>query len=206
MPRPRRIHAPKTKRVPLAYQLNDELAQFAALLHGKFEVHFASLASFKIGYVLISGGALPKRGKIDGWAARFLKVPPLWKGLTGYDAIVEVREAVWKILSAHQREALLAHELSHGDSNDKGDLVVQKHDLEEFAWIARHYGAWDEGIELFGKQLSLFGTADGAAAGEKRPNGAEPPPPKKDDDNVVDLANAAARARRGTDHPVVVTP
>lgn len=194
MPRRRQ---PRPERIPLSFVLSDELAEVARVVFAKGGVHFDALRPLKIGYVMIGGGSPPKRDRIDGIWARFMKAPPIWRSISGYSALVWVREPVWRILSESQREALVAHELSHGTTNDRGELVIAHHDLEEFAWVVRHYGAWADNIELFGKQLSLFGTADGDAPGEKRPNGkSEAPPPKADDEKVVDLANAAARARR----------
>jgi hypothetical protein len=192
MPRPARIRKPKVARVPLAYQLNDELTSVATALIQKHEVHFNELRQMKIGYVMVSGGREPKRDRIDGVWARFIKSPPVWRSIAGYDAIVWVREAVWKMLSAHQREALLAHELSHGTTNDKGELTVVRHDLEDFAWVARHYGAWTENVELYGRQLSLFGKPD--------PNG-------RQDEAFADIdAGVAERKARGTVTPMRPRP
>lgn len=181
MPRTARIRKQRVARVPLAYQLNDELTSLATALIQKHEVHFNDLRQMKIGYVLVSGGKEPKRDRVDGVWARFIKSPPIWRSIAGYDAIVWVREAVWKMLSQHQREALLAHELSHATTNDKGELTVVRHDLEDFAWVARHYGAWTENVELYGRQLSLFGKPD-------------PKPEPKTDEAFADIdADVAAR-------------
>lgn len=182
MPRPARIRQAKTKRIPLAYQLNEEIASLGALVISKHHIHFGGLRNFKIGYVLVSGGRAPKQNRVDGVWARFVKVAPLWKGITGYDAIVWVRKAAWDALDAHQREALIAHDLSHGTDNDKGELTVVRHDLEDFAWVARHYGPWTENVQLYGRQLNLFGTPDGQAPGEQRPRPSNVTPlPKRGD-------------------------
>jgi hypothetical protein len=160
MARTARFRKPKVERIPLAYNLSDDLLAVAGPLIQRHEVHFSDLRQLSIGYVMVSGGREPKKDRIDGVWARFIKVPPLWKSITGYDAIVWVRQAVWNRLSPHQREALLAHQLSHGTTNDKGELVVVRHDLEDFAWVARNYGGWTDDVELYGRQLSLFGKPD----------------------------------------------
>ena len=47
-----------------------------------------------------------------------MKVPPLWHGLTGYDAIIRVEDWAWARLDASGQEALVAHELCHGSMSD----------------------------------------------------------------------------------------
>jgi hypothetical protein len=193
MPRPLRVRKPKEPKAPITYELSDEVNEVAATLFAKHETHFWSLRPFKIGYVLIFGARPPKDRKVDT-VARFVKTSGLWKSLTGYDAVVWVKSIYWNALSATQREALLAHELSHGATNDKGELIIEKHDLEEFAWVARQSGAWSEGIEVFGKQLNLFGTP------EPPTNGAAKPEPAA----VADAkAPTPIRPRRSKAPPVV---
>ena len=160
MARTRSARVPKAKPAPITYQTSDAISSVAATLFARFEVHFNDLRQFRIAYVMVQGGREPQRDRIDGVWARFVKVPPLWKDLTGYDAVVWIREAVWKHLDEKQREALVAHELSHGGMSEKGALIVQRHDLEDFAFVARHWGDWHEGVALYGKQLSLFGKPD----------------------------------------------
>jgi hypothetical protein len=159
----RRARIPRAERPkpdPLKWELSAEIASVAAALTARFEVHFSDLRQLRIGYLMIHGGKEPKRDRIDGVWARFMKVPEPYRTLTELDAIVWVRYAIWKSLDDKQRQALIAHQLTHGSTNDKGDLVVLRHDLEDFAWVARQFGAWYEGVELYGKQLSLFGQPD----------------------------------------------
>lgn len=160
MGRARIRRAAKPKPAPITYLISDEIGSVAATLYGRFDVHFRDIRQLSIAFVMISGGREPSRDRIDGVWARFMKQTDLQKSLHGYDAVVWVREAIWKILEPKQREALIAHELSHGMVNEKGVLVVQRHDLEDFAWVARNFGAWHDGVELYGKQLSLFGSPD----------------------------------------------
>jgi hypothetical protein len=174
MPRPFRVRKPKEPKVPITFELSDEAGDVASALFAKHETHFWSLRPFKIAYVMIFGARPPKDRKVDT-VARFVKTSGLWKSLTGYDAVVWVKSIYWNALNATQREALLAHELSHGATNDKGELVIEKHDLEEFAWVARQYGAWSEGIEVFGKQLNLFETSEPASNGTATPTEAPTP-------------------------------
>jgi hypothetical protein len=160
-----RISKPKPE--PIVYDFSDELTSVATALMAKHEVHFNDLRQLRIGYVMVTGGREPKRDRIDGVWARFMVLSPLYKALTGgYDAVVWVRQAIWRVLNEDQRRALIAHQLTHGSVTEKGRLIYIRHDLEDFAWVARQYGPWHEGVELFGKQLSLFGKPD-----EKPANG-----------------------------------
>ncbi|HYI66343.1 MAG TPA: putative metallopeptidase [Candidatus Limnocylindrales bacterium] len=158
---------PKQKPDPIVYDLSDELTSIATALMAKHEVHFSDLRPLRIAYVMVVGGREPKRDRIDGVWARFMVLNPLYKALTGgYDAVVWVRQAIWKVLNEDQRRALIAHQLTHGQTTEKGALIYIKHDVEDFAWVARNFGPWHENVELYGKQLSLFGKPD-----EKPANG-----------------------------------
>lgn len=152
--------AEKPKADPLKWEISDELTSIATALMARHEVHFADLRQLRVGYLMIAGGREPKRDRIDGVWARFMKVPEPYRTLTELDAVVWVRYAIWKVLDAKQREALMAHQLSHCQTNDKGEIVILRHDLEDFAWVARQFGPWHENVELYGKQLSLFGKPD----------------------------------------------
>jgi hypothetical protein len=181
-----RSRTPRPKADPITYAIDDELTAVATKIMARHEVHFADLRQLRIAFVMVTGGRQPNSTKIDGVWARFMKAPPIWHALTNYDAIVWVRAAVWRHLSAEQREALVAHQLSHGVVTEKGALTVARHDLEDFAWVARNYGAWNEGVELFGKQLSLFGTKDAAPSSKK---------PASDDAAFADLDERQAQRK-----------
>lgn len=154
MARPRFKRA-KEPAQPVVYAISSEIGEVAARLVRLFPVQFGWTANFKIGYVLVSGSQPKEQGGCVV-LARFGKTPPLWHGLTGYDAIVRVEEWAWGRLDASGQEALVAHELSHGMMSERGAIKVLKHDLEEFGFVVRHYGAWKENIAVFDKQLSLF--------------------------------------------------
>lgn len=161
----RRRRTPKAQPAPITYLVeSEEITPIVAALFTRFEVHFNDVRQLSIAYVMVAGGREPKRDRIDGVWAGFKKCAPLEKALHGYDAILWVRDAIWKVIDPKQREALLAHQLSHGLVTEKGALAIQKHDVEDFAFVARHWGPWYENVELYGKQLSLFGTpeTDGA--------------------------------------------
>jgi hypothetical protein len=157
MPRRRRESKPK---VELVYSESDTVRTVAERLIRLYPAKFGWSTNFKLGYLLISGSK-PKEGGRDV-AARFRKVPPLYHGLTGFDAVVEVHTWAWETLDAGEQEALVAHELCHGSMSEKGALRVEKHDLEEFHFVVGQYGAWTSDIERFQSQLSLFERQGGA--------------------------------------------
>lgn len=74
--------------------------------------------------------------------------------LSGIDLQVVINRRVWELSSPKQREALVAHELCHFElrepdkyGNPRWGLV--NHDLEEFTYIVRKYGVWDESLRRF---------------------------------------------------------
>lgn len=162
MPRPRRLHAPKDPPKPVVYEESGVVAEVAHRLIRLFPAAFGWTANFRIGYVMVSGARRKADREFDHMA-KFRKVPPLYHGLTDFDAVVEVKDVYWHELNAEQQEALVAHELCHGAMSDKGALRVVPHDLTEFRFVVRHWGAWQPDIDAFHEQLELF-DATGAPA------------------------------------------
>lgn len=161
---PRRIRARVVKEPPepVVYEVSPELETVMHRVIRLHADHFGWTRNFKLGGVIVRGSKPKDEGGCH-ILARFVKAPPLWHGLTGYDAIVRVEGWAWARLDASGQEALVAHELSHGQMSDKGTLRVLKHDLEEFAFVVRHYGAWRENIAIFDRQLELFEPGFGRA-------------------------------------------
>lgn len=152
--------ASKPKPAPITYEINEEITSIATALMGRFEAHYLALRSFRIAYLMVVGGREPSRDRIDGNWAGITKEHPREKALHDFDLVLWIRQSIWKVLDAKQHEALVAHQLDHFTTNDKGELVRQKHDVEDFAFVARQWGDWHEGVTLYGKQLSLFGQPD----------------------------------------------
>jgi len=148
---------------PVVYELSPEIE---TVMHRVIRLNpgqFDWTHNFKLACVIVRGA----KAKAEGGCvilARFVKAPPLWHGLTGYDAVIRVEDWAWRNLAADQQEALVAHELCHGSMSEKGALRVVKHDLEEFGFVVRKYGAWQEHIALFDKQLAMFEPGLGTAA------------------------------------------
>jgi hypothetical protein len=165
MPRPLHARAHKEPPVPVVYAINGDIETVMHRLIRLNTVQFGWTTSFKLGCVLVTGGQ-PKDEGGCVILARFVKVPPLWHGLTGYDAIIRVEDWAWARLDASGQEALVAHELCHGSMSDRGALRVMKHDLDEFGFVVRKYGAWREAIALFDRQLAMFEPGFGTAPTE----------------------------------------
>jgi putative metallopeptidase len=159
---PRRSRAPKEPKVKveLVYEESDAVADVAGRLIRLFPAKFGWTTNFKLGYLLVHGSKA-KTGDRDV-AGKFRKVPPVYHGLTGLDAVVEIHAWAWNALNAEQQEALVAHELCHGSMSERGALRVEKHDLTEFHFVVGQYGAWQNDIATFAEQLSLFETRGGA--------------------------------------------
>jgi hypothetical protein len=70
-----------------------------------------------------------------------------WRHLTEFDFVVVLHKESWTVLSNHQREALIHHELGHvGFCDDK--WVIVKHDVEEFLTTFKRYGAWSANLQV----------------------------------------------------------
>lgn len=181
----------KEPPAPVVYEISSEIEVLMHRLVRFNPVQFGWTNNFRLGCVIVRGSRPKEQGGCVV-LARFAKVPPLWHGLTGYDAIIRVEGWAWARLDAAGQEALVAHELCHGSMSDKGALRVVKHDLEEFGFVVRKYGAWQESIALFDKQLSMFEPGLGTTAAleveqtvvpfERRPRASAKPTPVAEDE------------------------
>lgn len=209
-----RARKPREPAAPVVYEISPEISTVMHRLVRLNPVQFGWTGNFKLGCVIVRGSHPKEQGGCVV-LARFAKVAPLWHGLTGYDAIIRVEEWAWTRLGAAEQEALVAHELCHGEMSEKGALRVVKHDLEEFGFVVRKYGAWQQSIALFDKQLAMFEPSFGTTAtveGDQtvvpfdRPrsrNGAAAAAPaealtKTPDEAAADVAKKRSRRRNGT--------
>jgi hypothetical protein len=158
-----RARKPREPATPVVFELSPEISTVMHRLIRLNPVQFGWTGNFKIGCVIVSGSKPKEQGGCVV-LARFAKVPPLWHGLTGYDAIIRVEAWAWSRLGPAEQEALIAHELCHGEMSDKGAVRIMKHDLEEFGFVVRKYGAWQQSIALFDKQLAMFEPSFGTTA------------------------------------------
>jgi predicted metallopeptidase len=142
------------------YRESDEVADVARRVVTEHRAHFARLRDLEIRYAVLVGKKPKPDSELDT-LAKFVKVPGLYRDLFAADAVVWVNEELWKALDERQRSACVAHELCHGDVDESGKLTVRKHDVSEFTWVVRRYGAWLPDLRQFAEQLALF-SGDGA--------------------------------------------
>jgi hypothetical protein len=158
-----RARKPREPAAPVVYEVSPEISTVMHRLIRLNPAQFGWTGNFKLGCVIVRGSRPKEQGGCVV-LARFSKTPPLWHGLTGYDAIIRVEDWAWSRLGPAEQEALVAHELCHGEMSEKGSLRVVKHDLEEFGFVVRKYGAWQQSIALFDKQLAMFEPSFGTTA------------------------------------------
>lgn len=108
-------------------------------------------------------------GQGEDVMAKCQKAPALWRDLSGVDLVIWAWRDVWRSLTSIQREALIAHELCHPFVTEKGTLKLLTHDLEEFAFVAAQYGAWDDGIRIFSGALASYDESKVTAIGDRQP-------------------------------------
>lgn len=117
-------------------------------------------------------GQWSSRGKITLGQAKVLSA--FERHETGAELAVLINKDVWDMMTNHQREALIYHELCHFeqmtdkegspkyDDNNRPMYKVIGHDLEEFVSVVKRYGLWMEDVKQLVKaadehrQLSMF--------------------------------------------------
>jgi hypothetical protein len=63
--------------------------------------------------------------------------------------MMEISWDLWTQLKPAQKVALVDHELAHFGIDQKGELFLKGHDLEEFTGIVRRHGFWKEEVKQF---------------------------------------------------------
>ena len=81
---------------------------------------------------------------VCGTIGKAAKASPVWRDLTGYDAVLWVRAHVWTMFETEDsRDALLLHLLLHFDAafvRGAWKLSTRDHDYAGFNDVARHFG------------------------------------------------------------------
>lgn len=140
--------------LPDGFLLSDEVRTVAQRVI-ESDPRFAITTGIAMGYALQHDQDPAAKGGLHA-IAKCVKAPPMWRDLGQFEVIIFAVERAWKHLGERQREALMAHELSHvGGRNDSGAVVLLEHDVEEFAWVVGRYGQWHPGLEHFAEQLGL---------------------------------------------------
>lgn len=153
------------------YSEAPEVQRIAARLISD-ETRLGHLAEARVSYLLREGPWISKGSVVMG---KVYVMDERARFNTGLDAQVIINRQVWDEADETQQEALVAHELCHiekdVDNRGRSRYWLANHDLEEFSWIVRRYGIWDDSLRKFfaafengeteRKQLSLF---EGGAA------------------------------------------
>lgn len=125
------------------YHESSEVHAIAVELIGAHP-RFAFLDNHSMAYALLHGVA-PEDGRLHA-IAKAQKAPAVWKDLTGTEGAVWVNQRWWMVADEKSRRAVVAHELCHFTEKDDGNLGTVEHDVEEFSFVARHFGPWDAGL------------------------------------------------------------
>lgn len=159
---------------------SDELENMASAIMEVFPEVFEHLEEAQIGY-LFTGEEIISKGKRKGGYA----IMPTAMGQNrklytwalectfGFlpEALIVVDSEIYEDLTDAQKVALVFHELSHlqhahskageprySEEDGRPILEIVDHDVEEFLGTVEVFGAWHEGLEVFGNLLQ--GKAD----------------------------------------------
>lgn len=132
------------------FWFSDQIEVIAGKLIDENETQFGHLKNFRVAYLFkkeMTGDAKGKATVLSG----------INRLLSGFDAHIVICYETWKQMTDNQRNAIVAHEMTHIDISENGDkLKIREHDLEEFSTIAAKFGKWNSAIAKFSEQLDLF--------------------------------------------------
>ncbi len=138
------------------YADHPALKEIAIALINRHESIAVMVSDLRIGYRLRLG---EPSGRGEGLLAACVKVPTIWRDETRLDIVIWTWEDAWTVLDSRQREALAAHELLHIGRTEKGGIQLRVHDIGEFSWVVRQYGAWLPDVAGFADALSRYDEA-----------------------------------------------
>lgn len=166
------------------YRRADEVAHIAWELIQDFHLH---LENVRIEYVwrdkasargdkVVLGKARRVSG-LNAFLSRMDQENDEWQDYF----VVEIAADTWAGMSAAQRKALVDHELAHFGINEKGQLVLVHHDIEEFQAVLQRHGAYKPDLAQFieiGKGVQRLALVpDAGPEGVVESDDGEAPPP-----------------------------
>lgn len=159
---PRQLRAPLVDAMP-PFLVSDEVEAVARTVIRRHDTALGWIPrQVRVVYLLKLGDKPATDDTIDT-VAKCNLAPALWRVLSDrrgseepVDFAIWVKECYWRLFGPHQQEAVVAHELSHVDVDDKGKPRIRKHDVEEFGQIAAWYGPWDGGLTMLERQLQAW--------------------------------------------------
>jgi hypothetical protein len=132
-----------------------DVAAVAARLIEHFHPH---LDGVRVEYVFTakpirSGGReLAGRARVVRGLMAYVATPDHPDGEANPFFVIEISRRHWLMASPAQK---VDHELNHcGFDDERGDLCIVPHDVEEFHVIAARHGAWTDSLEIFNEALN----------------------------------------------------
>lgn len=175
---------PSLAMPPSTYTLSGDVATVVERVIARFPLKFSHLVNAKLACLKRQSKRSEDAFSVDGaggCAIRSDRERALPNALESgqiitFDAIIWFRAKWWDQMSPDQRDAWVFHQLSHLHARPSGGgLVRVGHDVEAFADEPVHFGAWEEQLSLFERNLDEY-TPGGPILAAKRAAKAEQPP------------------------------
>lgn len=172
------------------YTISGDIATVANRVIGNNPTSLGHLVNIPLAFLFRSSRRTDEEFAVDKAAHAFIR-SDRERGIDPtYQAGIWFQRTVWDRFTPEQRMAWVHHELLHLQVTSTGKLKLVGHEAEDFAEVARIYGAWHDQLKLFAEAHDAHagpgGTVDTSAAkpagGVSRfphtvPPGAIPPGP-----------------------------
>ena len=145
-------HEPQTLNLDIdgtQFRVDDGLERRSGVILGRFPELYpvaeaVTQGEIRFGFLLnVKPFDVLTERLVCGAIGKSAKASPVWRDLTGFDAILWVRQQVWNLFDANSQDALLLHLLLHFDASFKSGtwrLATRDHDYAGFNDVARHFG------------------------------------------------------------------
>jgi|GEM_PF-6527509 len=159
------------------YVLSGDIASAVARVIARFPDKFGHLVNAKLACLKRQSKTSEDAFTVDGSGGSFIR-SDRERGLDpSFDAGVWFRTKWWDSMAVDKREAWIFHQLSHLHPRPSGGGLVRiGHDVEAFADEPKHFGAWEEQLSLFEKNLDQY-TPGAALIRPAKPSPATASPP-----------------------------
>lgn len=176
---------PSLAMPPSTYTLSGDVATVVDRVIARFPQKFGHLVNAKIACLKRQSKRSEDAFSVDGSGGSAIRsdreraLPNVVDGETivTFDAILWFRAKWWDGMTPEQRDAWVFHQLSHLHARPSGGgLVRVGHDVEAFADEPVHFGAWEEQLSLFERNLDEY-TPGGPILAARRAKGDQPAVP-----------------------------
>jgi hypothetical protein len=166
------------------YTLSGDVATVVDRVIARFPQKFGHLVNAKLACLKRQSKRSEDAFSVDGSGGSFIRsdreraLPNAVDGqqVITFDAGLWFRAKWWDGMTPDQRDAWVFHQLSHLHARPSGGgLVRVGHDVEAFADEPVHFGAWEEQLSLFERNLDEY--TPGAALLRQRKDSATTAPP-----------------------------